>query len=131
MTVRADLRCRGAERGGYSPAGRAAAWCTVMETRSIPAPVAPDAGTSPAEELPGLYRAILERVAELEAVGRRPEATRIRLQATRTYSNAWDAAGRRSLLTLLARADRALTGESQPRVRTRAWVLRRRSAAAR
>ena len=42
------------------------------------APAAPDAGPSPAEELPGLYRAILERVAELEQVGRRPEATRIR-----------------------------------------------------
>jgi hypothetical protein len=81
--------------------------------------------------LPGLYRSILERVAELEQVGRRPEAMRIRLQATRTYSNAWDAAGRRSLITLLARADRAIVGETQPRARTRAWVLRRRSAAAR
>jgi hypothetical protein len=102
-----------------------------METRSQPAPATPDAGPSPAEELPGLYRAILERVAELEQVGRRPEATRIRLQATRTYSNAWDTAGRRSLIALLARADRAIAGEAQPRARTRSWVLRRRSAAAR
>jgi hypothetical protein len=104
---------------------------TVMETRSLPAPAAPDADPSPAEELPGLYRAILERVAELEQVGRRPEATRIRLKATRTYSNAWDAAGRRSLVALLARADRAIAGEVQPGARTRSWVLRRRSAAAR
>jgi hypothetical protein len=118
-----------------------AASCTVMETRSLPTQAAQDTGPSPAEELPGLYRAILERVAELEQVGRRPEAMRFRLQATRTYSNAWDAAGRRSLVTILGRADRALAGESQPRSRTRslrvrsfrarALVLRRRSAAAR
>ena len=102
-----------------------------METRTLPDPAFPDAGTSPAEELPGLYRAILERIAELEQVGRRPEATRIRHQATRTYSNAWDASGRRSLLALLARADRAIAGQSQPRARSRTWVLRRRSVAAR
>ena len=108
-----------------------------METRSQPAPTAPEAGASPAEELPGLYRAILERVAELEALDQRPEATRIRLHATRTYSDAWDDAGRRSLLALLARADRAIAGESQTRtgtrtrIRTRSWILRRRSAPAR
>jgi hypothetical protein len=98
-----------------------------METRSLPAPAAPDAGASPAEELPGLYRAILERVAELEQLGERPEAARIRYSATQTYSAAWDAAGRRALISLLARADRAVAGEAPPRT----WVVRRRSAPAR
>ena len=84
-----------------------------METRTQPAPAAQDAGASPAEELPGLYRAILERVAELERLGQRPEATRIRLHATRAYSGAWDEAGRRSLLALIGRADRAIGGETQ------------------
>lgn len=105
-----------------------------METRTQPSPAAPDASASPAEELPGLYRAILERVAELEQRGQRPEATRIRLDATQTYSGAWDQAGRRGLIALIARADRALGGEANgrggARTRTRTWVLRRRSAPA-
>jgi hypothetical protein len=98
-----------------------------METRSLPAPAALDVGASPAEELPGLYRAILERVAELEGLGERAEAARIRRSATESYSGAWDDAGRRSLVALLARADRAIAGEAQPRT----WVPRRRSATAR
>jgi len=103
----------------------------VMETTTVPGPAAPDAGTaggaSPAEELPGLYRAILDRVAALEGLGERAEAARIRHLATGTYSGAWDAAGRRSLVSLLARADRAIAGESP----VRTWVPRRRSAPAR
>ena len=98
-----------------------------METQSLPATAAPEAGASPAEELPGLYRAILERVAELEQLGDRPAAARIRISATKIYSEAWDATGRRNLLSLLARADRTIAGEAQPRT----WVLRRRSAPAR
>jgi hypothetical protein len=95
-------------------------------------PAAPDAGASPsgaspAEELPGLYRAILDRVAALEAAGDRDEAARIRRLATEAYSGAWDAAGRRSLISLLSRADRALAGNAPQR----AWALRRRSAPAR
>ena len=102
-----------------------------METTSVPGPATPDAGSaggaSPAEELPGLYRAILDRVAALEAIGARDEAARIRRLATGTYSGAWDAAGRRSLISLLARADRAIAGD----LPTRTWVPRRRSAPAR
>jgi hypothetical protein len=97
-----------------------------METRTSPATV-PDASASPAEELPGLYRVILERVAELEQLGARAEAGRIRHKATATYSKGWDAAGRKSLVALIARADRAIEGDAQPR----SWVLRRRSAPAR
>ena len=98
-----------------------------MESQTLPAPAAPDAGASPAEELPGLYRAILERVAELEQLGERTEAGRIRRSATGIYSDAWDAAGRKGLLALLARADRAIAGDAPPRT----WVPRRRSAPAR
>src|SRR5262245_47730861 len=127
-----DHPYRGAERAAYSRGGVAEAIVTMMETTSAPAPAAPDAGASvgglsPAEELPGLYRAILERVAELDGLGERAEAARIRHAATDAYSGAWDATGRRSMLSLIARADRAIAGESPPRT----WSLRRRSATAR
>ena len=56
---------------------------------------------SPAEELPALYRAILDRVAELEAGGDRSEAARVRATATRIYSRAWDERARRGLTALL------------------------------
>jgi hypothetical protein len=67
-----------------------------------------------AEELPSLYRAILDRVAELEAAGRRAEAARIRAAATQTYSRAWDERGRRRLTDLLAR-NAAPVGEAERR----------------
>jgi hypothetical protein len=62
--------------------------------------------TSPAEDLPALYRAILDRVAELEAAGDRAEAGRVRRSATRAYSRAWDERARRQLTTLLHQAER-------------------------
>jgi hypothetical protein len=58
---------------------------------------------SPAEELPALYRAILDRVAQLEADGDRKEAARVRATATRIYSRAWDERARRGLEDLLRR----------------------------
>jgi hypothetical protein len=61
---------------------------------------------SPAEELPALYRAILDRVAELEAAGHRVEAAHVRRAATRAYSRAWDARAHRQLEALLRRAQR-------------------------
>ena len=79
-----------------------------------------------AEDLPELYRTILDRVAHLEHVGFRLEAGRIRASATRAYSSAWDASARRELLSLLHRADRQLVVPN-----TRGWSLRRRSVAAR
>lgn len=68
-----------------------------------------------AEVLPGLYRAVLDAVAGLEARSRRPEAATIRSEAIRVYSRAWtpDAASR--LRTLRIRADRI----GEVRVRTR------------
>ena len=63
---------------------------------------------SAAEELPGLYRAVLDRVAELEASGRRDLANAVRAEATRIYSRSWDEQARRGLLTLLRRNAGAL-----------------------
>lgn len=97
-----------------------------METHLSPT-VATDPGHTPAEDLPGLYRMILDRVAELERIGERSQAGRLRMSATETYSGAWDEAGRNRLISLVARADRVLSGHAQPR----GWVMRRRSAPAR
>lgn len=80
-----------------------------------------------AEDLPEIYRAILDRVAELEQMGARGDAGRIRVAATRAYSDAWDESARRHLLGLLARAQRGLVVKERPR----GFTLRRRSVAAR
>jgi hypothetical protein len=64
---------------------------------------------SASEELPALYRAVLDRVAVLEASRERPLANRIRAEATQIYSRAWDDRARRELLALLRR--NAGTGE--------------------
>ncbi len=95
---------------------------------SVPAhPTVSEPAASVAEDLPELYRAILERVAALEQIGARDEAGRIRMEATRAYSSAWDESARRVLVSLLVRADRS----AEPPARARAWSLRRRSAPAR
>ena len=60
---------------------------------------------SPAEELPALYRAILDRVAVLEAAGERARGARLRPRR-RPYSRAWDERARRQLEALLRRAAR-------------------------
>lgn len=100
-----------------------------METRTSPSPAphAADAIATPAEELPALYRTILERVAELELLGDRSEAARVRMSATETYSGSWDEAGRARLVGLIGRADRAIAGHAHPR----GFVLRRRTLPAR
>lgn len=58
---------------------------------------------SAAEELPALYRAVLDRVAGLEADGRRDLANRVRADAIRMYSRSWDDRARRELQALLRR----------------------------
>lgn len=66
---------------------------------------------TPAEELPALYRAILDRVAELEAGGDRAAARHVRREATMAYSRAWDERARRRLLGLLREAGRPTFAE--------------------
>ena len=68
-----------------------------------PAKVSTMEPTSPAEELPALYRALLDRVAQIEAEGRRGAAYRLRSEATRIYSRSWDDRARRALQELLKR----------------------------
>ncbi|HYX10663.1 MAG TPA: hypothetical protein VE817_01705 [Candidatus Acidoferrum sp.] len=99
-----------------------------MESQPSPTlPVPAEPVTTLAEDLPEIYREILDRVADLERIGARGDAGRIRAQATRTYSDAWDESARRRLLRLLATAERGLT----PSERTRGWSLRRRPVPAR
>jgi hypothetical protein len=63
---------------------------------------------SPAEELPALFRAVLDGVAELERLGKRHEAAKVRADAVRAYSRSWDASGRRRLEGILRGAERAI-----------------------
>ena len=86
---------------------------------------------SPAEELPALYRAILDRVAELEADGERATAARLRFDATDAYSRAWDERARRRLETLLRRSDRDAESERQGGRARRPVAPARRAMAAR
>jgi hypothetical protein len=101
---------------------------SVMESRPSPAlPESVEPVTSLAEDLPELYRTILERVEQLERIGARREAASVRAAATRAYSEAWDESARRMLSNLLTRANRGLAGPE----RSRGWSLRRRSLPAR
>ena len=68
---------------------------------------------SRAEDLPTLYRAILDRVALLEAAGDRSEARIVRQRATAAYSRAWDDRAHRELESLLRRAERPTAAEIQ------------------
>lgn len=99
---------------------------SVMETRPsvTPAGAASEVTSTVADDLPGLYRTVLDRVADLERIGSRLEAGRIRVRATTAYSGAWNEAGRNQLVGLIGRADRAIAGHEHPRQ----WVLRRRPA---
>jgi hypothetical protein len=101
----------------------------VMESRPSPSTTSQDSepAATVAEDLPELYRAILDRVGLLEQIGERREAGRIRVAATEAYSVSWNEDARNRLTELVARADRALAGPP----RTRPWTLRRRSAGAR
>lgn len=67
------------------------------------------------EILPGLYRAVLDAVAHLEARSRRPEAATIRTEATRIYSRAWTPDAARRMRALRTKADRI--GDGRPRNR--------------
>ena len=79
---------------------------------------------SAAEELPGLYRAVLDRVGELERGGRRELANAVRSEATRIYSRAWDDRARRGLVLLLRRNSDRLLVRERPGRRIRRRILR-------
>ncbi len=87
---------------------------------------------SPAEELPALYRAILDGIAELERLGQRREAGLVRSEATRVYSSSWDASGLRRLDQLRRHVERVVSGVEHPRTaRGHPWRPFRRSFRAR
>jgi hypothetical protein len=80
---------------------------------------------SASEELPALYRAVLDRVAQLEASRDRDLANRVRAEAIHIYSRAWDDRARRELLALLRRNSR-----SDPGLPVAGRGLRRRTISA-
>jgi hypothetical protein len=67
------------------------------------------------ESLPVLYRAVLDAIGELEALGFRREAAQVRADATRAYSGAWNPAAARRLHALRERADRVAAGRRRRR----------------
>ena len=86
-------------RLGYFARDHRRPWWVAMETYAW------------AEELPALYRQILDRVALLESAGDRAGAARVRVAATKAYSRAWDDRARRELEALLRRAQRPTAAE--------------------
>jgi hypothetical protein len=64
------------------------------------------------DEVPQLYRSILDLVAELEQMGARREAARGRAEAIAAYSRGWDDAGRRKLERIAERLQRRTTGQT-------------------
>jgi hypothetical protein len=80
---------------------------------------------SASEELPALYRAVLDRVAELEAAHERDLANQVRADAIHIYSRAWDERARRELLALLRR-----NSSSEPGLPVTGRGLRRRTPSA-
>ena len=85
--------------------------------------------SSPAEDLPALYRAILDGLAQLERLGARREAALLRAEATSVYSTAWTQGGLRRLNQIRRRIQRVIAGDERPRTsrpRSRALAARPR-----
>ncbi len=90
--------------------------------------------SSPSEDLPALYRAILDGVAQLERIGERREAALLRADATRVYSSSWDQGNLRRLDQIRRRIERIIAGDERPRsapTRSRSRRDLRRSVPAR
>jgi len=88
---------------------------------------------SPADELPALYRAILDGLAPLERTAMRREALLIRSRASQIYAQSWSGDGRKRLQALLrrierltARNERATALDPQPTGDRQRWRLLRR-----
>ncbi len=71
---------------------------------------------TPAQQLPVLYRSVLDLVAALEGDGERRAAYELRRRAIQAYSTRWDATGRNALLRLIreGEARRAAVARVQP-----------------
>lgn len=74
--------------------------------------------TSVAELLPELYRQVLDRVAALEQHDHRAEAGRVRTEATRVYSGAWNPRAVGKLRGLRIHAERVVAGRERPRAQS-------------
>ena len=83
------------------------------------------------EILPGLYRAVLDAVAALEARSMRREAATIRAEATRVYSHSWTPDAARRLRALRVRADRTHDARRAGRYETVLESLGRQTETAR
>jgi hypothetical protein len=81
-----------------------------------------------AEVLPGLYRAVLDAVADLELRGYRLDAARLRADATRAYSGAWNPAAAHRMRVLTARAARIVASRRPRRRELLLAALSRRNA---
>ena len=79
-----------------------------------------------AESLPELYRAVLDRVADLELAGHRLEGTLVRSDAITAYSRGWNGQTARRLGDLADRAERVLAGRDRARVRNEGRLTRLR-----
>jgi len=55
---------------------------------------------TPAEEMPSLYRAVLDTVWRLERRGDRDFALDVRRRAVTTYATRWDDGGRKELMKI-------------------------------
>ena len=63
---------------------------------------------TPAEEMPTLYRAVLDTVWRLERLGERDYALQVRRRAVHTYATRWDEGGQKALVKLNREALRRL-----------------------
>ncbi len=63
---------------------------------------------TPSEEMPMLYRAVLDTVWRLERLGERDFAFSVRQRAVHTYATRWDDGGRKELARINADALRRL-----------------------
>ena len=64
------------------------------------------------EEVPQLYRSILDLVGELERMGARRDAERGRAEAIAAYSRGWDESSHRALERIVERLQRRTLGRS-------------------
>ena len=80
-----------------------------------------DAPPGSLDDLPLLYRTILDLVEELERCDGRAEAARIRNQALAAYGRGWDALQRRRLEQLEGRLRRSIDARRHP---THRWLRR-------